>query len=179
MSCSENFKPVRGDIYLGTGIESGNGSGGGGRLLDWSGRRPFGRRWLTGGGRGSGRGREREIGRHTFPQLGVALALILVFLSAAFADVAHAPAAVAGFNATRIIDNWLLDDEEFLMESETNRRILQDGKRNPYITYPAVHDPTSTFCNGKLAGSCIGEASKTYRKRNCGYKNLCRSLHCC
>ncbi|PIN17567.1 hypothetical protein CDL12_09780 [Handroanthus impetiginosus] len=109
-----------------------------------------------------------NINQHNFLQLGVALALILVLLSAVAA--AHAPAE-AEFNATRIAD-WLPDDEEFLMESETNRRILQDGKQKT-ITYPAIN-PKEQFCDSNVYGSCIGNQAKIYTNRKCDSKNLCK-----
>ncbi|PIN06701.1 hypothetical protein CDL12_20743 [Handroanthus impetiginosus] len=106
--------------------------------------------------------------QHSFLQLGVALALILVLVNAAAAS--HAPGE-AGFNATRIAD-WLPDDEEFLMESETNRRILQAGK-GIRISYSATNRKRP-FCNSKVYGSCIGNQAKVYNKRKCDTKNLCK-----
>ncbi|PIN26789.1 hypothetical protein CDL12_00454 [Handroanthus impetiginosus] len=75
--------------------------------------------------------------QHSFLQLGVALALILVLLK-------------AGFHATRIAD-WLPDDETFMVESETNRRIF--GVR---IGYKPLH-PKEPFCKSKVYGSFIGK----------------------
>ncbi|PIN11081.1 hypothetical protein CDL12_16325 [Handroanthus impetiginosus] len=104
---------------------------------------------------------------HSFLQLGVALALVLVLLTAATA--AHAPVE-AGSNATRIADWYLPDDEEFMVESE--RRILATGKN--MVAY-RVLDPKKSRCDRNVQSSCIGPAAKYYKDRKCDYRNLCRT----
>ncbi|KAL7141124.1 hypothetical protein ABFS83_08G032800 [Erythranthe nasuta] len=76
----------------------------------------------------------------------------------------------SAFNATRVGD-WLDDGEEFLMESETSRRILQAGGKKT-ITYPTAK-PELPFCDSAVYGSCIGKDNKIYTKRPCGYHNSC------
>ncbi|PIN27192.1 hypothetical protein CDL12_00053 [Handroanthus impetiginosus] len=97
--------------------------------------------------------------QHSFLQLGVALALILCRRSCPWP-------AEAGFHAPRIAD-WLPDDETFMVESETNRRIF--GVR---IGYKPLH-LKEPFCKSKVYGSFIGNVAKIYNNRKCDNKNLC------
>ncbi|KAL3629473.1 hypothetical protein CASFOL_026695 [Castilleja foliolosa] len=68
---------------------------------------------------------------------------------------------------TRIAD-FLPDDDEFLMESESNRRILQAARR---ITPDAQYK--LPYCNRNVYGSCIGRDGKFYQ-RPCQYFNYCK-----
>ncbi|PIN01952.1 hypothetical protein CDL12_25539 [Handroanthus impetiginosus] len=77
--------------------------------------------------------------------------------------------ALDGCNATRIGD-CMTDDEEFLMESETSRRVLAAG-RNSITTGSLIQG--RPFCNRNVYGSCVPEPSKYY-ERPCTYQNLCR-----
>ncbi|KAL8471805.1 hypothetical protein ACS0TY_029147 [Phlomoides rotata] len=95
--------------------------------------------------------------------------LLIIFLSVqaeCFSTAADSQAA-GRCNASRISD-CLPDDEEFLMDSESSRRILQAG-RPKTINYPK---PKIPFCGSNIYGSCIGPDSKIY-KRPCDYKNTC------
>ncbi|PIN26793.1 hypothetical protein CDL12_00458 [Handroanthus impetiginosus] len=106
----------------------------------------------------------KNINQHSFLQLGVALALILVLLSDAAA--AHAPVEI-GFSATRT-PTWLTDNE-FLMESETNRRILATTA----IGYNALN-PNRPFCGKTPYENCIGQKNTAFDRRKCDYKNHCK-----
>ncbi|KAL7101059.1 hypothetical protein ACP275_08G033000 [Erythranthe tilingii] len=104
-------------------------------------------------------------------QAAAAALVVLIFLLSA--EEAECLSTVGGggapaFNATRVGD-WLDDGEEFLMESETSRRILQAGKKT--ITYPSAK-PKLPFCDSTVYGSCIGPDNKIY-KRPCDYQNTC------
>ncbi|EYU44217.1 hypothetical protein ABFS82_08G032900 [Erythranthe guttata] len=99
-----------------------------------------------------------------------ALVVLILLLSAEEAECRSTVGAPA-FNVTGVGD-WLDDGgEEFLMESETSRRILQAGGKNT-INYRPLQ-PELPFCDSVVYGSCIGKDSKTYTKRNCGYHNSC------
>ncbi|KAL7094629.1 hypothetical protein ACP275_11G115800 [Erythranthe tilingii] len=112
-----------------------------------------------------------------------AAALVLfIFLSAEVqkteclgtTTTAAAAAAELGCNSTRIGDCLTGGDagEEYLMESETSRRLLAGGQR--FIS-PGALNPKRPFCRGDVAGSCIGRPNKFYDKRPCGYSHLCRT----
>lgn len=75
-------------------------------------------------------------------------------------------AAAAGRNGTRVADT-LLDGEEFLMESETGRRILA---AKPGISYGGLNKD-GNVCNGNAYGNCNGKGK--ILKRPCDYKNTC------
>lgn len=83
---------------------------------------------------------------------------------------ANAIASVVRSNATRIADG-LPDDEEFWMESETSRRILQQAGNKPRTLN--VLDQTKTHCNANVYSSCDPTLNKNYQQRNCGYQNTC------
>lgn len=90
----------------------------------------------------------------------LSLLLLLLLLSSATA---------IGSNATRIGDE-LVGGEEFLMESETARRILKGGGTPKTIP---IRDRSKGFCNAKIYASCDGKQNKFYNQRKCGYKNGC------
>ncbi|KAL7141125.1 hypothetical protein ABFS83_08G032900 [Erythranthe nasuta] len=106
-------------------------------------------------------------------QAAAAALVVLIFLLGA--EEAECLSTFGGggapaFNATRVGD-WLADGgEEFLMESETSRRILQAGGKKT-ITYPSAN-PKLPFCDSTVYGSCIGKDNKIY-KRPCDYQNTC------
>lgn len=114
--------------------------------------------------------------RKAFLHLAAVVALsLMVFMSinvrkAESFSTADALTAV-GCNATRISD-CLPDDEEFLMESESSRRILQSGGGGNTITYPVLN-PQRTHCDRDVYGSCIGNENKIYTQRTCNYQNNC------
>ncbi|EYU44218.1 hypothetical protein ABFS82_08G033000 [Erythranthe guttata] len=101
-------------------------------------------------------------------QAAAAALVVLIFLLCAEEAECRSTDGAPAFNATRVGD-WLDDGEEFLMESETSRRILQAGKKT--ITYPSAN-PKLPFCDSAVYGSCIGKDNKIY-KRPCDYQNTC------
>ncbi|KAL7135641.1 hypothetical protein ABFS83_11G111600 [Erythranthe nasuta] len=114
------------------------------------------------------------------PQTAAAAALVLfIFLGAnvqkteclGTTTTTAAAAAEWGCNSTRIGD-CLTAGEEYLMESETSRRLLAGGQR--FIS-PGALNPRKPFCRGDVSGSCIGRPNKFYDKRPCGYSHLCRT----
>ncbi|KAL8038520.1 hypothetical protein ABFX02_11G113000 [Erythranthe guttata] len=107
-----------------------------------------------------------------------AAALVIVILlstnvqkSECLGTTTSAAAAEWGCNSTRIGD-CLTGGGEYLMESETSRRLLAGGQR--FIS-PRALNPKRPFCRGDVAGSCIGRPNKFYDKRPCGYSHLCRT----
>ncbi|KAH6774607.1 hypothetical protein C2S52_002399 [Perilla frutescens var. hirtella] len=61
---------------------------------------------------------------------------------------------------------------EYVMdEFEISRRILANGKSQ--IVYKSFNK-NAPFCNAKIIANCIGPDGKFYKKRDCGYKELCR-----
>ncbi|KAH6791921.1 hypothetical protein C2S52_002398 [Perilla frutescens var. hirtella] len=60
---------------------------------------------------------------------------------------------------------------EYVMdEFEISRRIL--------ATTPIAYDGLKKnipFCNAQIMASCIGPDGKFYKKRDCGYKEICRT----
>ncbi|KAL8471807.1 hypothetical protein ACS0TY_029149 [Phlomoides rotata] len=95
--------------------------------------------------------------------------LLIIFLSVQAECFSTADSQAAGrCNASRISD-CLPDEEEFLMDSESSRRILQAGGQKT-INYGK---PKVPYCRRDSYGSCIGKDSKNYQKRPCDYKNTC------
>lgn len=86
--------------------------------------------------------------------------LLIIFLST--------QAAAGRCNASRISDCLAAEEEEFLMDSESSRRILLAGKSQ---TIPVLRKPS--FCNRNVHASCIGKESKYYQSRPCTYGNQC------
>ncbi|KAL1557014.1 hypothetical protein AAHA92_12557 [Salvia divinorum] len=73
-------------------------------------------------------------------------------------------------NATRIADN-LLDADEFLMGTETARRVLQQNR--PPLNGKAF-ERKKPFCGDRTRPyDCDDRINKNYKKRVCGLKNLC------
>ncbi|KAG8366965.1 hypothetical protein BUALT_Bualt16G0023100 [Buddleja alternifolia] len=96
------------------------------------------------------------------------LLLLLLTITVHKAACLTTTAAAEGCNSTRIGD--CLTDDEFLMESETTRRLLA-GRVTP-ITPPSII-PTKTPCNKDVYGSCPGQPNSYYTKRPCDYQNHC------
>ncbi|KAK4426257.1 hypothetical protein Salat_1394200 [Sesamum alatum] len=103
---------------------------------------------------------------HAFLHFAAALALVLA-LGQKAECLSTAPAAEGGCNGTRIAD-CLPDGEEFLMESETSRRLLLDGHKT--IT-PQTLVPVEDFCDANAYGSCYPGPNQFYdsKKRVCNY----------
>ncbi|EYU44216.1 hypothetical protein ABFS82_08G032800 [Erythranthe guttata] len=106
---------------------------------------------------------------HALLRAAASALVLIILLGAKEAECGPSTGGAPTLNATRVGD-WLDDGEEFLMESETSRRILQAGKKKP--TIPAVTEK-KPFCDAEIYSSCIGPDSKTYTKRPCTYQNSC------
>lgn len=103
-------------------------------------------------------------------QLGAAasaLVLLLTILNLEKAECLRTTAGALPCNAT-----GKCFTDEFMMESETSRRILQAAGKGRTITYPVL-DPKKTHCDRDVYGSCIGDGSKFYNDRPCNYQNTC------
>lgn len=73
--------------------------------------------------------------------------------------------------SSRIADN-LVDAEEFLMESETARRVLQQQTSD---LYKGVLDKNKGYCiDGDKRYSCDPRLNKNGKQRDCGYDNKCK-----
>lgn len=109
--------------------------------------------------------------RKAFLHLAALLALSLVYLSTDLpnAECFSSGAYAVDRNATRIADS-LLDEEEFLMESETSRRIMQ-GRPQPISTATLKKDRGA--CKGDVYGSCSGKPGKIVTSRKCDLQNHC------
>ncbi|XP_012851798.1 PREDICTED: uncharacterized protein LOC105971487 [Erythranthe guttata] len=105
---------------------------------------------------------------HALLRAAASALVLIILLGAKEAECGPSTGGAPTLNATRVGD-WLDDGEEFLMESETSRRILQAGKKT--ITYPSAN-PKLPFCDSAVYGSCIGKDNKIY-KRPCDYQNTC------
>ncbi|KAH6803048.1 hypothetical protein C2S51_034494 [Perilla frutescens var. frutescens] len=91
------------------------------------------------------------------------LVLALLLSTAATATLA---AALGRGNAMRTIDS-MAGDEEFMMESETTRRLLTT------TISPTAQNPKKPFCNARIYNNCINEPNKKYDTRPCNYNNSC------
>ncbi|KAG8366966.1 hypothetical protein BUALT_Bualt16G0023200 [Buddleja alternifolia] len=106
-----------------------------------------------------------------FTPLLLLLLLLLLTITAHKAACLTTTAAAEGCNSTKIGD-CLTDDggDEFLMESETTRRLL--GGRVTTITPPSMI-PTKPYCNKEVYGSCPGDTNKIFLQRTCDKMNSC------
>ncbi|KAL7141123.1 hypothetical protein ABFS83_08G032700 [Erythranthe nasuta] len=112
----------------------------------------------------------QKIKIHALIRAAASALVLIILLGAEEAECGPSTIGAPKLNATRVGD-WLADDgEEFVMESETSRRILQAAKKKP--TIPAVTGK-KPFCDAQIYSSCIGPDSKTYTKRPCTYQNSC------
>ncbi|KAL0431783.1 UNVERIFIED_CONTAM: hypothetical protein Sradi_0804300 [Sesamum radiatum] len=114
---------------------------------------------------------------HAFLHFAPAFLLVLALLLSADVQKAEClttapPAAEGGCNGTGRIADCLPDGEEFLMESETSRRLLV-GARQTFS--PGALQPKKPFCDGTNYGSCIPGPNKFYdsENRNCNH-NTCK-----
>lgn len=101
--------------------------------------------------------------KKAYLHLAAMVALSLVFLSTEVRN------GECFNNATRIADN-MLDAEEFLMESESARRVLMQPSKT--VTYPTVNGRNKPAC--KNGDNLCDKASKNYQKRKCDYINKCK-----
>ncbi|KAH6761835.1 hypothetical protein C2S52_019268 [Perilla frutescens var. hirtella] len=92
------------------------------------------------------------------------LVLALLLSIAATATLA---AALGRGNTTRTTDS-MAGDEEFMMESETTRRLLVT------TISPSAQNPKKPFCNAHIYNNCINKPNTNYDKRPCNLNNSCK-----
>ncbi|KAL8528485.1 hypothetical protein ACS0TY_006057 [Phlomoides rotata] len=95
------------------------------------------------------------------------LSLVVVFLLLVLSTTSTAAEEEEeGCNASRI-GECLAD--EFLMESETSRRVLAGGGKR---IQPLI--PQKPFCDARVYNNCNGGPNDKFKKRPCNYTNTCK-----
>lgn len=76
-----------------------------------------------------------------------------------------------GFDTATIADS-MLDAEEFLMASETARRVLEQGNT---ITYDTVNANNMAMCLSGSANALCDRFIRQSNSRDCNFRDLCRN----
>lgn len=94
---------------------------------------------------------------------------VLVVMALLVTSTTVAAETVVGRSNATKMSEWSAEaaaEEEFLMASETSRRILATIGRGTL-------NPKRPFCNARIYNSCIRSPNKKYDKRPCTYANSC------